>query len=186
MNSSTSISSEDEGFNIILHAYGKLFNIPVKPLDPINLIFDKINGAEDMRSLTLMYNNSILIQALSFAFYGITHESHLYGFHDKPKVVSLEPIEYRKPINAFSSNNHEYLTKLYKKFKQSQGDDYHSFPDDQYLSIEKSKMKDRIFKKVEGTIRCHRKMIRNFIDSANSPSLLNSIEFQYNHFNDST
>lgn len=183
---------ENFDIQIILHKGDELIPFHVGVLDSIRTIINKISF--DGPTLFL-YKNSVLMTALSFAFYGITDGSHIYTVPiSQNRAGSPLPIGSVTPNDNSNNNNilgtlrtssfplpqikkdftseKEKFKKIFKKIHKDSNDDDESFDlsfktySDPLFARESAKIKDRFFQRVEGTIKCHRRLLKHFIQSS--------------------
>lgn len=181
---------ENLEIQIILHKGDELIPFRVGPLDTIRTIVNKITF--DTPTL-FIYKNSVLLNALSFAFYGITEGSHIYTV-----PISQNNNESSLPFGSISPNNNnlfktirtssfplpqikkdftaekEKFKKMFSKIHKDSGEEEDSFDlsfktySDPLFARESAKIKDRFYQRVEGTIKCHRRLLKHFIQSSGS------------------
>lgn len=176
---------------IFIHKEEELIPFRVNSLDTIRTIMNKVS----FNSPTLfLYKNTVLLNALSFAFYGITDGSHIYTTPASPKgngsnlpvgSVSSAPTPNNHLFNNlrassfpfsqikkdFNAEKEKFKKIFKKKINQNSADEEESFDlsfktyYDPLFARESAKIKDRFFQRVEGTIKCHRRLLKNFIQS---------------------
>lgn len=177
---------------IILHKGDDIIPFRVGTLDAIRTIINKISF--DTPPL-FIYKNSVLLNALSFAFYGITEGSHIYTVpisqnKDGPPLTtdsasprnnsndnslfrnlrtpSFPLPQIKKDFNA----EREKFKKIFKKIHNDSAEEEESLDlvfktySDPNFARESAKIKDRFFQRVEGTIKCHRRLLKHFIQSS--------------------
>ncbi|OHT03938.1 hypothetical protein TRFO_28724 [Tritrichomonas foetus] len=167
----------NEEIQIVLHKDGEETPFRVKAFDSICSI---LNTLKNNSPLIFIYQNAILSNALSFSFYGIKNGSHIYAVTPKNGINC-------HPSSKCSNSNHRDLfahkkllspmiskERFREAYEKKVGKDinedkflmaYRRYQDPQ-ISNESAKIKDRIFHQIEGTIKCHRKMMRNFFQNS--------------------
>ena len=186
----------NDEIEIFFHHQCETIQCKVKPFDPILKLFDfiKKNCQDNISFLSdfIFISNSIVLSgALSFQFYGIKDGSHIYSInknYDKIKKSVTDlinfahdkiiPTQYSHNSSKFNSNLHNSLSKIAFKemFEKKNGTNYNpEFFESAYrehkrqkMSAEAAKLKDRFFQRIEGTVKCHRKFIRNFFQNSDN------------------
>lgn len=113
----------------------------------------------------LIHNNVVLSAAFSFAFYGISEGAHIFAFNADNKLyqfrerikIKVQPLiqkmdkeEFRKIfIKARGITDEELISQSYNSIFNP------------IVAQEAAKIKDRFFERVEGTLKYHRKLIKN-------------------------
>lgn len=170
---------------IILHNNGEQSIFKVRSLDSISSIFKKFPETQPISFSKLIYNNIILSYAFSFAFYGINEGSHIYAITNTQTMQDdSQPRGIKQDIrNASPSVNKEQLRSVFMKkygsyFNVEEFEcNYKSFQNSSFAS-EIAKLKDRFYLKIEGTIKCHRRFIKNFFQNAEKSTTTNENCYQ--------
>lgn len=160
-----SSSSGDKVIKIYLHYGTKEIPTTVGIYDSIKVL-DPILPAP----CQIIYDSVILSPAFSFSFYDIKNESHLmlipYHPTKKKKQIVYNQKEDNKLANLIKVDREKCL-KIFKKIHGTNYDEeqfeqsYKTFLDPG-LSKEAAMLKDRFFTRVEGTIKAHRKLLKQF------------------------
>ncbi|OHT02083.1 hypothetical protein TRFO_07267 [Tritrichomonas foetus] len=159
---------ENKEISIILHYDGVETPIKVKALDSISSV---LNNYPENRPSYFLHKNNVLMGAFTFAFYGITDNAHIYVVTSPAKESPPLQSEPKKiPIKNLPDK--EMFKKIIQKLRLEDDEDepfetvYKRYIDPRFAR-ETAKMKDRFFQRVEGTIKCHRKLIKHFFQSNN-------------------
>lgn len=164
---------ENKEIQVILHNDNKIIPLKVKIFDTIRTIKNELA----MNSPTLfIHNNLVLLSAFSFAFYGITEGSHIYSIpapeKEKISLCSVEKKNSSPALAATTDSNGGKIQKFIQRCTSAKldGDGFPlSGPQaiDPIFLRESAKLKDRMFQRIEGTIKLHRRFLRRFIQTGN-------------------
>jgi hypothetical protein len=150
----------DLEIEVNVHISSKVLPLRVRQVDSVATILSKLGAPRDC---TLVHDSLILCPGFSFAFLGITDGAHVYSM---PKEGPRPPAAAPQPDPGAPARicKREQLTKL---FSELQGPDYDRELCDAawgsrspWILSEAAKIKDRFFDRVEGSVRCHRKLLR--------------------------
>lgn len=162
------MSGEGNEFCVHVHSGCNVCNAVVHPLDCLK---DLINQCPDLpNNSILIHNNVVLSAAFSFAFYGITEGAHIFAMKVENKLNQIHnQVKERIKLKAeplIQKMDKEEFRKIFIKARGMADDEIIS---QSYNSIfnpivaqEAARIKDRFFERVEGTLKCHRKLISNF------------------------
>lgn len=124
-----------------------------------------------------VFNGQVLINSFSLSYYGITDGSHVYKVDIKEpmkQVPAAKPKLYQVPSELMNPQTRMlHFEKYFGKpvdlaFTQEIVDEMN----DPSLALEVSRIRDRYFGKIEGTIHCHRKVVRRFMQSHENTGVL--------------
>lgn len=161
-----SSSAEDKVLNLNLHFGTKEIPAKVGMYDSIKAL-DPILPAP----CKIIYNSVVLSPAFSFSFYEIKNGSHLMLIPYQPEKKKKQIVYNQKEDNRLIANlmkvDREKCRMVFRKVHGADYDEeqfeqsYRAFLDPG-LSKEAALIKDRFFTRVEGTIKAHRKLLRQF------------------------
>ena len=160
---------ENQRIQVILHKNGKEFPVLVNLFDPVSILSTQF---QSKNPLILMFKNMTLLSAFTFAFYGITDGSHIFLIEHKTDKPNPRPKDVNREI-AKNIIGREEFKKIFRRMRSS-GDEEESFETsyktyvDANFAREAAKIKDRFFQRVEGTIKCHRKLIKHYVQSSHN------------------
>lgn len=133
--------------------------LSVRILDSIRSILSKL--AADAKA-KIVYNNSVLSTAFSFAFYGIDDGSHIKVYPTPNEKEPKKSLVKRPPVFDRDGYRRMYEKVHGKNYDEEQFvNSYRSFVNPE-LAREAAKLRDLFFERVEGTIKSHRRLIKNF------------------------
>jgi hypothetical protein len=117
----------------------------------------------DCSHLRVIHDHSLLFTSFSWAFHGIESGAHIYTVPERVEVHPPPSPPKREGAHACSFDGFRRL------FAEIHGTEYdrdlcsrcYALSHDK-IGRQISRLRDRLFERVEGTVRVHRKMIRQF------------------------
>ncbi|OHT09118.1 hypothetical protein TRFO_22120 [Tritrichomonas foetus] len=155
--------------------------LTVRALDSISSLFSNLAACSKSR---FFYGDKFLQTAFTFAFYGISEGDHIYSVKEapsepqNPQISHLEKfINFKKKIFNFCPRKNlsqADMERFRKQFEKIHGRSYEEELFEQnYLSyvdpeiaLETAKLKDKFYSRIEGTIKCHRKLVKSFLSKS--------------------
>jgi hypothetical protein len=144
----------DAKIEILVHTGGEVLPIVVSLMDSI---WSVLNKAAVISPSVLVYNETVLSNAFSCAFYGIKDGSHLY-------TVPITPAPPVPTTEADLFQNKEF-NKMVENLAAEDGKDPFSRSrtfSDFDTRREFARLRDMFWERLEGTISCHRRMIQKW------------------------
>jgi hypothetical protein len=154
--------NQDAEFDVFLHSVAEILSVRVRATEPVRSLFSHLSAGE----YVLTFNGCVLSTSFSFAFYGIQSGSHIYSMPFEARPCRKELAPEHKPPPCERLCDRESVARLLCELHGADHDE--DLCDklwshwDRPLAREVARLRDRFFERVEGTVKCHRKMIRQF------------------------
>jgi hypothetical protein len=153
--------NHDAELDVFLHSAAEILSVRVRATESVRSLLSHLPPGD----YVLTFNGCILSTSFSFAFYGIQSGSHIYSMPFEPPCRH-PPVPLRRPPPCERLCDRESFARV---LCELHGADYDEDLCDRLwshwdkpLAKEVARLRDRFFERVEGTVKCHRKMIRQF------------------------
>jgi hypothetical protein len=153
--------NQDAELEVFLHSAAEVLSVRVRATECVRSLFSRLPPGEHV----LTFNGCVLSTAFSFAFYGIQSGSHIYSMPFEPPCRH-PPAPDHRPQPCEHLCDRESVARLLHELHGAGYDE--DLCDrlwshwDRPLAKEVARLRDRFFERVEGTVKCHRKMIKQF------------------------
>jgi hypothetical protein len=152
--------TEDPEIHLTVHSGIESRHVSLRARDSLRSVMREFPNCSQFKAI---HNNSVVGTGFSLAFLGIEDGAHIYTIpQPPPEPPSSKPEQI--PIEKLCDRE-----TFRRAFGELHGPDYDEelcrqcFSDcDTTICREVARLKDRFFDRVEGTIKAHRKMLRNF------------------------
>jgi hypothetical protein len=150
--------NEDSELEVTIHAPTEVRKIVVHGRDSLQSALANFPGCSQFK---VIHDKYVLMGAFSFSFCGIENGAHLYAI---PAVI--EP----RPPPKSETCDRESFCKMFTELHGSECNGELCQKCDAQFVRQMSRLKDRFFERVEGTVKCHRQLLRHFFCSKKKES----------------
>jgi hypothetical protein len=148
---------------VTIHSGTIVRTVVVRARDPVQMALTDFSGCSHLK---VIHEQSLLLTGFSWAFYGVESGANIYTV---PEIKGASPL----PDPPKREEDHACTIDGFRRlFAEIHGTEYDPELCSRCYALSHAKLgrqisrlKDRLFERVEGTVRTHRKMIRQFFCS---------------------